>query len=342
MPQGFYELLGLPPTASPAEVDTAYDKQLAALVRRLRHARQQGADVRILEAQERSLREARGVLADPVRRRRYDAYRTASEQGLPRDAEDLWGRAAEALVDPIAVSALRVVRTLTDLPVGEPFPGVADPSPAPGALRLPPALPPSVGTPVARPSPAAGTPPSGSVAVPSLAVPSLAAPSLAVPGPSIALPAGAGPALDPTASEPASSDGGFTESGDTAVVELIGRVPVRIDPLEELLADLSGTDGPAAREAGPVDPIDRLARDFGYDGRFLKAVRQDRGLQLDDLSRATRISNRYLEAIEANGYDQLPAATFVRGYLKEIVKVLDLGDRDVVGGYMALFQRHRG
>lgn len=312
MPQGFYELLGVPASASPAEVEAAYQKQLAALVRRLRHARQQGADVRILEAQERSLREARAVLADPARRRRYDAYRTASERGLPQDAEQLWSRAAEALVDPDTVAALRVVRTLTDLPVGDPFPGVADPV---GVYRAPP-------PPVAPPSPAVAPP---------AAVGGAPAISLPPPGPAV----GAGVAAP---AEPA-----FAEVTETAVVDLLGRLP-RFDPLDELLADLSGTDAGvrAPSPPEPLDPIDRLARDFGYDGRFLRAVREARSIGLDDLSRATRISNRYLEAIEANGFDQLPAATFVRGYLKEIVKVLELADRDVVGGYMALFQRQRG
>lgn len=314
MPQGFYELLGVPASAAPAEVEAAYQKQLAALVRRLRHARQQGADVRILEAQERVLREARAVLSDPARRRRYDAYRAASERGLPQDAEQLWSRAAEALVDPDTVAALRVVRTLTDLPVGDPFPGVSDPV---GAVRAP-----------LLPPPAAAPPPA-----PAVPAATAGAPAISLPPPSAT--AANSPPLPP---EPA-----FAEASDTAVVDLLGRLP-RFDPLDELLADLSGTDAGvrAAPPPEPLDPIDRLARDFGYDGRFLRAVREARGIGLDDLSRATRISNRYLEAIEANGFDQLPAATFVRGYLKEIVKVLDLADRDVVGGYMALFQRQRG
>ena len=309
MSHGFYQLLGVSDSSSPAEVEAAYQKELAGLVRRMRHARQQGADVRILEARERDLRDARAVLMDPLRRRRYDAFRKASDQGLPTDAEGLWRQAVEALVDPVAVSALRVVRTLTDLPVGDPFPGVSEPpAPPPPAIRM---VPPSL---------VADEPGRGSW-----------------PG----MPANADAAAGGTGPTPAEVSllPDETSPGLGVVTIDTGRL---YDPLEELLADLSGTDAGIRPSNEPIDPIDRLARDFGYDGRFLQAVRESRGFSVDDLATATRISGRYLQAIEANGYDQLPAATFVRGYLKEIVRVLALGERDVVGGYMTLFHRQRG
>lgn len=326
MPHGFYELLGVSAGATTSEIEAAYDKELAALVRRMRHARQQGADVRILEAREQSLREARTILTDPARRRRYDAFRAASDQGLPSDVEELWQRSAEALVDPVAVSALRVVRTLTDLPVGDPFPGVPEPAPPPLGASL-------VGSP-----PAAPAPPAAPVATPTAAEaargswPGLPEPSpTAVPDePEIAT------LRDPDAASP------DTTPGLNPAPRIQLPPDMGLDPLEELLADLSGTDPGLQAAAAPLDPIDRYARDYGYDGRFLKAVREYRGLSLDAMSATTRISARYLEALEANGFDQLPAATFVRGYLKEVVRVLDLGDRDAVGGYMALFHRHRG
>ncbi len=310
MPHGFYQLLGVADDASTADIELAYNKELAALVRRLRSASQQGADTTILQARERALREARAVLCDDARRRRYDAFRKATDGDLPRDAEGLWAAAAGALVDPVAVAALRVVRTLTDLPVGEPFPGVAEPPPP---LRMP-VLPPMEGPAAASWSDGgadAAGPPSDF--------------------------AGDTPTLAPTSSAGAPADGPLpTAPGFSAVAQQF------LDPLEELLADLSGTDAGEDVQAEPSDPVDRLARDFGYDGRFLEGVRRLRELSVDDLAAKTRISKRYLQAIEANGYDQLPAATFVRGYLKQIVGVLDLGDRDVVGGYMTLFHRQRG
>ena len=84
-----------------------------------------------------------------------------------------------------------------------------------------------------------------------------------------------------------------------------------------------------------------LARRLGYDGRFLKAVRESQGMSIEALSQATRISRRYLEAIEDNGFERLPAATFVRGYVKEIVRELDIEHTDALQGFMNLFKQHR-
>ena len=118
MAQGFYELLGMQANAPIEDIRSAYHERLAELVRRLRAARAQGAAVSILEAQERSLKEAMEVLSDPVRRRRYDAYRQVTRSGVPNTSEELWEQARGALVDPVAGAAVCTVRTLTDLPLG--------------------------------------------------------------------------------------------------------------------------------------------------------------------------------------------------------------------------------
>ena len=95
MPLGFYELLGIDPAARPEQVRGAYQNRLGELVRRMRAAKKAGADITVLEAQERTLREAMQVLSDPVRRRRYDAFRQAVasealEGDEPLDGDKLW------------------------------------------------------------------------------------------------------------------------------------------------------------------------------------------------------------------------------------------------------------
>jgi len=117
----------------------------------------------------------------------------------------------------------------------------------------------------------------------------------------------------------------------------------------------AGLTGPAEPSVSPAhevtsatdpvigdDPVATMAMRYGHDGRFLRAVRESRGLSLDELAAATRISRRYLEAIEENGFDKLPAVTFVRGYVKEIATVLEVAGSGVVEGYLALYVNHRG
>ena len=61
------------------------------------------------------------VLTDPSRRQRYDAYRRATRHGMPTAAEGMWDVAKDALVDPLAIASLDVLRQTTELNIGNPF-----------------------------------------------------------------------------------------------------------------------------------------------------------------------------------------------------------------------------
>ncbi|MFT5587216.1 MAG: hypothetical protein ACI9VR_004824 [Cognaticolwellia sp.] len=88
--------------------------------------------------------------------------------------------------------------------------------------------------------------------------------------------------------------------------------------------------------------LDSVAEHVGYDGRYLKSAREGRSMSLEQVSEETKIAVRYLEAIEANEVDRLPAAVFVRGYLREIAAVLEIEQGALVEGYMALYTQQRG
>ncbi len=51
-------------------------------------------------------------------------------------------------------------------------------------------------------------------------------------------------------------------------------------------------------------------------GEILKEERQRHRLSLEKLSQKTRIKLKYLQALEDNQFEKLPAATFVKGYIK--------------------------
>jgi len=368
MARGFYDLLGVEPAATPDRIREAYQRRLAELVRRLRVARQQGADVSLLESQERSVREAMEVLSDAARRRRYDAYLAVSDAGpLPEDAEQLWEAARGGMVDPVAGAALSAVRALTRLPVGHPLP-----APPPGysqrqgwAVDLrktdePPAAEAvtshdDIEIEPAAPEPAPAAEPSAPALAP--APPRPAMPEvereLTVTDPRVPfdapLPApqhDIGDAADTPAPSPARRGGLFGKlaafaSGDRGAAD----GPMWDDspePPGPLAAAPVWEDDPTPPPALPSDPIARLRMQHGDGGAMLAAVREHRGLTLDALARSTRISARYLTAMESDAFDKLPSATFVRGYVRQVVQALELDDAGVVDAYMALYASHRG
>ena len=51
-------------------------------------------------------------------------------------------------------------------------------------------------------------------------------------------------------------------------------------------------------------------------GEHLKREREMRGVSLEEVSAATRISPRFLEAIENEKWDELPGGVFNRGFIR--------------------------
>jgi cytoskeletal protein RodZ len=88
------------------------------------------------------------------------------------------------------------------------------------------------------------------------------------------------------------------------------------------------------RRAVSTEDVARLLEQHGHTGALLCAVREARGMTLQELADNTRISVRYLEAIEQDDHGALPSATFVRGYVREMAKQLRLHDPGLVDGYL--------
>lgn len=76
-----------------------------------------------------------------------------------------------------------------------------------------------------------------------------------------------------------------------------------------------------------------------WDGAFLRKIREYRNYSLERLSEITKISAYYINAIEKMDADNLPASVFVRGYVSQISKVLNLNEKQVCSSYMSLFKQ---
>jgi cytoskeletal protein RodZ len=59
-------------------------------------------------------------------------------------------------------------------------------------------------------------------------------------------------------------------------------------------------------------------------GAALKAARLKKGQSLDAISQQTRISKRFLAALEENRFEEFPALAYLRGFLKSYCDFLDL------------------
>ncbi|GAK30488.1 DNA-binding domain-containing protein [Weissella oryzae SG25] len=62
----------------------------------------------------------------------------------------------------------------------------------------------------------------------------------------------------------------------------------------------------------------------GAIGEELKAARLERNLSLDDIQQQTKIQKRYLAAIEAGNFDQLPGTFYERAFVRQYAAVVGL------------------
>jgi cytoskeleton protein RodZ len=68
-------------------------------------------------------------------------------------------------------------------------------------------------------------------------------------------------------------------------------------------------------------------------GERLKREREMRGVTLEEIAVATRISPRFLEALENEQWDQLPGGIFNRGFIRSIARFLGLDEEALVADY---------
>jgi cytoskeleton protein RodZ len=70
-------------------------------------------------------------------------------------------------------------------------------------------------------------------------------------------------------------------------------------------------------------------------GARLKRERQQRKIELDDISVSTKISTRFLRALEEEQFDQLPGGIFNKGFVRAFARHLGIDEEQAVADYVA-------
>jgi cytoskeletal protein RodZ len=80
----------------------------------------------------------------------------------------------------------------------------------------------------------------------------------------------------------------------------------------------------------------------GSFGTWLRRQREVRQISLREVADRTKISLRYLEAMEEDRFDVLPAPVFAKGFLREYARYVGLSPDEVVNHYLAVQQPQPG
>ncbi|HVS81072.1 MAG TPA: helix-turn-helix domain-containing protein [Pyrinomonadaceae bacterium] len=75
-------------------------------------------------------------------------------------------------------------------------------------------------------------------------------------------------------------------------------------------------------------------------GEKLRVARETRGIALRDISEQTRISMRYLEAIETDDYRRLPGGIFNRSFIRAYAKHIGYDEQQALEEYSTMMHEH--
>jgi cytoskeleton protein RodZ len=73
-------------------------------------------------------------------------------------------------------------------------------------------------------------------------------------------------------------------------------------------------------------------------GSWLRRQREAREISLREIAERTKISLRYLQAMEEDRFESLPAPVFAKGFLREYARYVGLSPDDVVNHYLSVQQ----
>jgi transcriptional regulator with XRE-family HTH domain len=79
---------------------------------------------------------------------------------------------------------------------------------------------------------------------------------------------------------------------------------------------------PVSTDVGPV-PF----------GRYIKAIREQKGIDLETVSGALKVSTRQLSLIEAEDHDELPDEVYVKGLLRAYADYIGIDPEDLIDRY---------
>ena len=360
MTQNLYAMLGISETAPMLEVRAAYKRKLGALVHRKSSAGRSKSAMAELYREERALREAMTILTDPARRNLYNHFRDASDSAIPGTEEALWDKVEQVVVDNTTLSALRLLASLTTLPLQEaPLLKAPAPKRKPEEEKTEP-----LG---ARPSSMKNRSQRADVrSTIEQVVPNqrtqrtdMDATELIRRKPQRQSQGQKGTASTKAPlTKKAPLDTLKERMSQSKKSKYTEDTTLRVHPDEASAANSStskssnpkstqsnkaqsktatsnstNSTSKVSKPKAPVTVAD-LVRQHGYTGRLFRAIRENQGLTTSQLSQQTNVPVGFINAIENEDFSVFSTPVFVRGVVKNISRSLGIQDRNVVTGFL--------
>lgn len=114
------------------------------------------------------------------------------------------------------------------------------------------------------------------------------------------------------------------------------------EPAQQEVAEIAVDEALEAKRASLREQLDReIQSDTEFTGDLLRRVREARGGTLEAIANETKISKRYLQAVEDEHFEALPALVYTRGFVQQLARQLKLDATLVTRTYLARYKRWR-
>ncbi|MBW1809249.1 MAG: helix-turn-helix domain-containing protein [Deltaproteobacteria bacterium] len=100
------------------------------------------------------------------------------------------------------------------------------------------------------------------------------------------------------------------------------------------------TTEPEPKDDMPVlPPMPPINEETEYSGDLLRQVREARGFTIEKIADITKIAIYYVRNLESEKYSDLPARVYVRGYIKQIAKLLEIDIEATAKSYVERMEK---
>jgi len=340
--QDYYEILNVAPEATNEQVKRAYRmvRQSFRPDSMAIHSLYSDAETEAISAK---IDEAFRILSNPESARRYARYHRRGRvgQSVPRNPDDFF----DAVHQLDASSPIEDLARQISQPEGE-AQGEQEATAAQSEQKAPPAALSSQDVLVHAEvfidtlERVPGTPPTltlhegGGAAIPSVGGMTLMAQSdrsveLLVTGPV------ADPAIDILGTVAAPRNPQVVQEGSPAA--MAAAAPGQRDSGRPMITDTvrTQTRGPFEVDPLAVETLEAIEMDCGgINGLFIQQVRRELGIAMKDISVRTKIGMAMLMAIEEEDHSVFQARVYMKGYLRQICRLLHLPSREVPQRYV--------
>ena len=133
-------------------------------------------------------------------------------------------------------------------------------------------------------------------------------------------------------------DKGFSQGFHSSFLSVVPGEPVAPEALLDPPPTELTSAVKAEKEMEPHPKLPQPLEITEWGGQAIRAAREKQSVSIEEIAEETKISKRYIGAIESESYEDLPAAVYLRGFVIQIARKLGLPQDLVATSYMKRYR----